>query len=497
MTGSGPLGPSVDFLQLPLGAIAEAAHCAIVLVDAAYSIVATNEAAARVFDCTQTALLGQPLSRFVPESRRAADEAKVQAFEFAGLSDRRMLSQEAIRARRANGGEFPAEISISRVELLIEGRQRAYFVAILRDLSDERDLRVEVAKLNARMRAVLDLMPVPIWIIDAHRIVYANRTAAGLFGLSDPQQLIGRSIHELLATSGPITLQSHLDTANQGDASQPALIAGTLMRTDGQTRHVEIATSALPDHGRTVLQMVIIDVTENRNQIEEQAQHRQELRRLAASVVEAREEERRRIARELHDELGQRLTALKMEISSLRSPGPGGIERERITGMLEMVDSSVAALRRISADLRPLILDDLGLNAAIEWLARDAARRLGIEVTVHLGAEDPPLAQGADIALYRMVQEALTNVGRHASATEVHIELVQSDSELALTVRDNGSGFPDRSLRQEGRYGLLGMRERALALGGRLDIDTPPGGGGRITVHLPLALGQGRPGDRP
>ncbi len=214
-------------------------------------------------------------------------------------------------------------------------------------------------------------------------------------------------------------------------------------------------------------------------------------------MVEAREEERRRIARELHDELGQRLTALKMEISSLRSPGPGGIERERITGMLEMVDSSVAALRRISADLRPLILDDLGLNAAIEWLARDAARRLSIEVTVHLGAEDPPLAQGADIALYRMVQEALTNVGRHASATEVHIELVQSDSELALTVRDNGSGFPDRSLRQEGRYGLLGMRERALALGGRLDIDTPPGGGGRITVHLPLALRQGQPGDSP
>jgi len=163
------------------------------LVDAAYAIVATNEAAARVFDCTQTALLGQPLSRFVPESRRTADEAKVQAFEFAGLSDRRMLSQEAIRARRADGGEFPAEISISRVELLIDGRQRAYFVAILRDLSDERDLRVEVAKLNARMRAVLDLMPVPIWIIDAHRIVYANRTAAGLFGLSDPQQLIGRA----------------------------------------------------------------------------------------------------------------------------------------------------------------------------------------------------------------------------------------------------------------------------------------------------------------
>jgi two-component system sensor histidine kinase UhpB len=492
---SGSPVPSVDFLQLPLGAIAEAAHCAIVLVDAEQSIVAINEAAARIFGCTPSAILGQPLASLVPESRRAAQETRVEAFEFAGLQERRLLSHDAIRARRANGQEFPAEISISRVELLIEGRQRVFFVAILRDLSDERDLRVEVAKLNARMRAVLDLMPVPIWIIDAYRIVYANRTAAGLFGLPDPEQLVGRSIHQLLDTSGPVTLRAHIETATLGQASQPALIAGTLLRTDGQTRHVEIATSALPDHGRTVLQMVIIDVTESRNLMQEQAQHRQELRRLAASVVEAREEERRRIARELHDELGQRLTALKMEISALRNRGPGGIGRERITGMLEMVDSSVSALRRIAADLRPLILDDLGLNAAIEWLARDAARRLGIEVTVHLGSEDPPLAQGADIALYRMVQEALTNVGRHSGASDVHIELDQSDGELRLTVRDNGTGFPDRSLRQEGRYGLLGMRERALALGGRLDIDTPPGGGGRITVHLPLAAQASRPGD--
>lgn len=497
MPGSGSLGVSVGFLQLPLGAITEAAHCAIVLVDAGHAIVAINEAAARIFGYTQSAILGQPLSSLVPESRRAAHEAQVEAFEFAGLRERRLLSHDSIRARRANGQEFPAEIAISRVELLIEGRPCAYFVAILRDLSDERDLRVEVAKLNARMRAVLDLMPVPIWIIDGSRVVYANRTAARLFGMADPQQLIGRSIHELLDTGGPLTLQAHIEHAMQGAGGQPELIAGTLLRSDGQTRHVEIATSALPDHGRTVLQMVIIDVTENRKQMQEQTQHRQELRRLAASVVEAREEERRRIARELHDELGQRLTALKMEISALRDRGPRRIEEERVSGMLEMVDSSVSALRRIAADLRPLILDDLGLNAAIEWLARDAARRLGIEVTVHLGREDPPLAPGADIALYRMVQEALTNVGRHSGASDVHIELAQAEGELVLTVRDNGSGFADRALRQEGRYGLLGMRERALALGGRLDIDTPPGGGGRITVHLPLASDPGLGGNAP
>jgi signal transduction histidine kinase len=146
----------------------------------------------------------------------------------------------------------------------------------------------------------------------------------------------------------------------------------------------------------------------------------------------------------------------------------------------------VGSVRRIAADLRPMMLDDLGLNAAIEWLARDAARRLDMEITVRLGEEDPPVTQGAAIALYRMVQEALTNVARHARATDVNIGMRQEGGELALTVRDNGVGFPSDLQHNDGRYGLLGIRERAYMLGGRLEVDNPPGGGGRLTVRLPL-----------
>jgi len=265
------------------------------------------------------------------------------------------------------------------------------------------------------------------------------------------------------------------------------VVSGAIARLDGETREVEIASAALPDHGRTVVQMVITDITQRQRQAREQVNHREELRRLSANVVEAREEERRRIARELHDELGQRLTALKMELSTL---GPAAARRSqdgRITKMLEMVDDTVAAVRRIAADLRPMMLDDLGLNAAIEWLARDAGHRMGIQITVRLGEEDPPVAQGAAIALFRMVQEALTNVARHAHATEVCIEMRQEGGELLLRVRDNGVGFSDRSTQQDGRYGLLGIRERAYMLGGRLEVDNPPGGGGQITVRLPLA----------
>ena len=488
MTTTPPALSVADFFGLPLGAVAAAAGDAIVLVDGGQTIVAINEAASQMFGYAQADLLGQPLSRLIPEAQRGAHDAQVRAFVASGQVERPALRHEAIRGLRSNGQVFPAEASISRVALLVDGQIRVYFVAMLRDTNVETGLRAEVALLSQRLRTVLDLTPVAIWIVDVERVVYANQATVGLFGVPDRGHLIGQPIDALLRADAPNSLRAHLAQAQPGTAD-PTLLHGRIVRPDGSVREVEVATTALPDHGRTVMQMVIIDVTQRRAQAREQALHRSELRRLAASVVEAREEERRRIARELHDELGQRLTALKMEIASLRADAPQRDDGGRITGMLEMVDSTVAALRRIAADLRPLMLDDLGLNAAIEWLARDAGRRLDMEVTVRLGSDDPPLAPGADIALYRMVQEALTNVGRHARATDVHIELRQAGDELVLTVHDNGKGFPERSMRQEGRYGLLGIRERAIMLGGRLKLDNPPGGGGRITVHLPLQPG--------
>lgn len=498
MTALPAAAPSTGFFDLPLEMVAGASRDAVVLVDAQQHIIAINAAAAQMFGYAPPDMLGRPLSCLIPEGRRAAHDQHVLNFAATQQAERGPMHGVSMQGLRANGQTFPVEMSISRLDLLLDGQGRTCFMAMMCDLSAQHGLRSEVAMLSERVRTVLDLTPVAIWIVDDEQVVYANRAAIHLFGVSDRTQLIGRSIYTLLHASGHVPLRTHLRSASPVKNALPAIVSGTLLRPDGQTREVDIATSALPDHGQTVLQMVIIDVTESQRQAREQSMHRVELRRLAASVVEAREEERRRIARELHDELGQRLTAMKMELSSLRKEVAGREEAGRhIASMLEMVDSTVAALRRIAADLRPLMLDDLGLNAAIEWLARDAARRLDMEVTVHLGTDDPPLAPGADIALYRMVQEALTNVARHANATDVRIELRQNVDELVLTVRDNGQGFPDRSMRQDGRYGLLGIRERAIMLGGRLDLDNPPGGGARITVHLPLRRASGQKKEAP
>jgi signal transduction histidine kinase len=231
--------------------------------------------------------------------------------------------------------------------------------------------------------------------------------------------------------------------------------------------------------------MVISDVTERRAKAVEIEDSRRLLRRLSASVVEAREEERRRIARELHDELGQRLTALKIDLANLATSTALGTSDPRVANMSATIDDTLASVRRIASDLRPLMLDDLGLNAAIEWLADDASRRIGIDVQANLPPQEPALDQRVAIALYRMVQEALTNVARHARATEVTIDLRAEGDSLLLSVVDDGVGLAEGALQRNGSFGLLGLRERAHMLGGEVQVSAEPGGGTRLAVRVP------------
>ncbi len=219
---------------------------------------------------------------------------------------------------------------------------------------------------------------------------------------------------------------------------------------------------------------------------DEAAPNPAELRAWAVSLVDAREDERLRIARGMHDELGQLLTALKLEVAGLAQEAIGPGHAKRIACMKALIDETIVAVRRISDDLRPLMLDDLGLNAAVESLARSAAERMGIEVTVRRDEEDPPVQPGVATALYRMVQEALTNVARHARATDVSIDLRVAGTHVVLVVEDNGIGLPSDALRREGSWGLRGLRERVTLFGGTLALENAPGSGARMTVRLPL-----------
>jgi two-component system, NarL family, sensor histidine kinase UhpB len=465
------------------GAVA-AVHEGVVTIDEQQHIVMINPAALRMFGREPGEVLGKKLSCLIPAAHRRSHARHVRGFDASGTTEKSMGARGIVTGLRANGEEFQVAASISRVDVR-GGSGGRYFTAMLCDLSHEQGLRARLEALNVHMRTVFELAPVAIWITDADRIVFANRACAELYGAADRETLIGRSIYSLLMPDSRTKVRDTMAHALREDGPAPTL-AGSIARLDGKVREVVIAIAALPDHGRTAVQMVITDVTERTQEGRELERSRRELRKLSASMVNAREDERRRIARELHDELGQRLTALKMELSSLASQADAAARAQRIAAMLEMVDDTVASVRRIATELRPLMLDDLGLNAAIEWLANGWAARMGIKVRLRLGPADPDIGDAAAIALYRVVQEALTNIARHARATEVRIEMRQAAGALRLTVQDDGVGFDAASMYREGSHGLMGIRERAYMLGGELQIGNARGGGGRITVRLPL-----------
>jgi len=227
----------------------------------------------------------------------------------------------------------------------------------------------------------------------------------------------------------------------------------------------------------------------------------EQLRKLTAHIQTAREEEKTRIAREIHDDLGGTLTALKMETYRLQGK-LSGIDQaapllELVESMTQLIDNAVGVTRRVISDLHPSILDDLGLVAALEWQCAQFRKRTGIACEV-IGSEDKDDERKLDkttaINLFRIFQEALSNISRHSRATRVSAEYHQGDDEIILSISDNGRGLPENHVIAQTSYGMRGMRERVAQLNGRILFDTPHGGGLRVTVILPANDGHSTEG---
>ena len=221
-----------------------------------------------------------------------------------------------------------------------------------------------------------------------------------------------------------------------------------------------------------------------------------QVRRLATHLQDLREQERRVIAREIHDELGHQLTALKIDMVSLERElqRVSSALASRAASMKTLLDQVIGSLRRLSSELRPGILDDFGLVAAIEWQVEAFEEHTGIATDLTVEADDTGLPPALQTGVFRILQESLSNVSRHARADHVEIVLRRDPTELRLEVRDNGTGFAASKLNEPLCYGLTGMRERAIALGGAFRIEGQPGQGTTVAVTLPLdGPGDGEP----
>ena len=214
---------------------------------------------------------------------------------------------------------------------------------------------------------------------------------------------------------------------------------------------------------------------------------------MAAYLQRAREEERTHVAREIHDELGQSLTALKMDIALLQDIVDEKIPenlRENLTGKIYsasgLIDETVKTVRKISTDLRPAVLDNLGLLPAIDWQAEEFQNRTGINCETFITIEEIDLAQEYQTAVFRILQESLTNVMRHAAATLVTIEFRKDEDILVLEIKDNGKGISESNMQKVNSFGLIGIKERAYVFGGDAIINGIPGKGTSVLVKIPL-----------
>jgi two-component system sensor histidine kinase UhpB len=234
----------------------------------------------------------------------------------------------------------------------------------------------------------------------------------------------------------------------------------------------------------------IMDITDRRRAEDALRISREELQRLSANIQHMREEEKTRIARELHDDLGQQLTALKMEVAfaeqELKSVEPPS-QRGDLHTIYALIDQLAGSVRRIAADLRPLMLDDLGLIPALDWLINEFSARHNVQVISHVAAQEIAFNRESGTAVFRMVQEALTNIARHSGATEATLDIARAEPHCIVRIIDNGRGAAHVARADRRSFGLLGMRERAAQLGGEIQIRTAPDMGFALTITLPLA----------
>ncbi len=261
------------------------------------------------------------------------------------------------------------------------------------------------------------------------------------------------------------------------------------LRKDGTFVWGQVSAAWIRDANSNPLYAVALvqDITSRKKAEEELKASREQLRSLFSYLENVREEERRRIAREIHDELAQTLTALKMDAFWLKTHLRADQKslRETVDSMSGLIDETIHSVQRISAELRPRLLDDLGLVAAIEWQTQQFKIRTEIVCEVLIDADEVSPAEDVATHIFRILQEALTNVARHASATAVEVSFIQHDDELVLKIEDNGKGIAKHQILDSASIGLIGMRERVRILGGNVQILGVPGEGTTVTVKIP------------
>lgn len=368
-------------------------------------------------------------------------------------------------------------------------------LTLARQLRIDEELKSTVMESEERLHAIIQsAMDAIITVDERQRVVLFNAAAQQIFRCPSAEAIgtdIGRFVRGRLLEPAP-EHSAEFDETGAPVHKMGQHLALTGVRAGGAEFPIDASVSRVQLQGAGLYIVILRDITERRRAEQALKRSQQELRGLSKAANEALEAERRRTARELHDELGQALTALKMDLESLRSALPPGLPDlwGRLQSMHVLLDGTIAATRRIAADLRPLMLDDLGLAAALDWLTHNFSTRTGIATDLVIDDTVAQVPEPIASALYRITQESLTNVAKYAHASTAEIRLERDGDWVQLLVRDNGRGIGPADQDKRGTFGLLGIRERVVLLGGEVSIRGKPGQGSEVRARIPLAATQ-------
>jgi PAS domain S-box-containing protein len=383
------------------------------------------------------------------------------------------------RHRRKDGSTFPAEVRVAGVRL----EDGDYVIGVARDISDRLKAEQALRESEARLRRIVDEMPVLLDAFDEQgRLIYWNRECERVTGYT-AAEIVGNP--QAMALLYPdVAYRERLLAAYREPGRENRDREWKLVARNGSTRLIAWSSisEAVPILGWAAWG-VGVDVTARREAEAAAANNAQRLQFLSRRLLTVQEDERRALARELHDEVGQQLTALKINLDVLLRGSGAEFDKRRLTDCIEIADLTIERIRDTALNLLPAVLDDLGLVSALNWYARRQSERSGCRI--HVGSAIPPLAKDVETALFRIVQEAVNNAVRHGNAQRIDIALDMVGDAVRVSVSDDGRGF-DVSGSADSGVGLLSMRERTELLGGVFEVDSRAGGGTRVCARIPL-----------
>jgi PAS domain S-box-containing protein len=362
------------------------------------------------------------------------------------------------------------------------------------DITEQKEARESLLNLDALKSSILEAIPQAVAGLRNRKIIFANNAVEEIFGWQ-PEELIGKSVdifYRNKKESDEIAQYFYTTLEHQ----RTFLNEFYCRHKDGRDILCRMRSSRIGEKLKD--RRIVItyeDITEQRRSEEELANSREQLRNLSSYLQSVREKESTRIAREIHDDLGQSLSALQMDFSWLDSylSGKDASLTGKVQRMRRLVDTTIDSVHRITTELRPILLDDLGLTAAIEWQVQEFQSRTGMRCNAKLDCKESAIEKDLATALFRIFQETMTNVARHADATLVRVQLSTNGQNVCLKVSDNGKGITLEELNDAKSFGIIGIRERVHLWGGDVKIIGKPGKGTTVVVQIPMQREKGKP----